>query len=149
MRIRFAGHQVEDVSDRLQRGGQDVEGHLVEPRGVGLLGEAEALPHGGERHPVDVVDRRRPGQSRQGPGAQVGVGSVAGRREVVDVLVVAGDPQIGRSDRTQLNQRVEIVVGDVVDVGGGARLVRACVSGHSWNVPQPAVCSGPDGRFDL
>ena len=45
VRLCLGGHQVEDVADRLKWGGQDVEAHLVEPGGVGLLGQAETLGH--------------------------------------------------------------------------------------------------------
>ena len=134
MLIRVGGHQVEDVADRLKRGGQDVEGHLVEARGVGLPGEAEAFLHRRDRHPVDVVDRDGVRQVVQGLPAQVAVRRVSGWREVVEILVVAGDPQIGRRDGTELDNRVEVVVRDPVNLGGGACLRWIGVSGHRWNL---------------
>ena len=60
------GHEVEAAADLLQGRGDDVEGHLVEPGPVGLLGEAEALAHGGQGDPVDVVDGGRPGRAGRG-----------------------------------------------------------------------------------
>ena len=138
LRICVGGHQVEDVADPLKRGGQDVEGHLVEPGGVGLLGQAETLLHRRDGHAVDVVDRGRLGQGVESPAAQVGLGAVAGRREVVEVLVVAGDPQLGRGDGTELDERVEVVVRNAVNVGGGAHFRPLRVSGHRSNVPQRA-----------
>ena len=48
-------HQVEDGADVLHRARDDVEVGLIRS-GVGQLdGHSEALAHGGDRHPVDVV----------------------------------------------------------------------------------------------
>ena len=39
--------KVEDVADALERGSQNVQGHLVQPGRVDLLGQAETFLHGG------------------------------------------------------------------------------------------------------
>jgi len=115
VRVRLGRHQVEDVADCLQRAGKDVQGHLVKACGVSLLGQAEALIHRGHGHPVDVVDGSSLAKSAKGLGAQVGLGGVTRRREIVEVLVVTGDPQVRRGDGAQVDERIQILVGDAVD----------------------------------
>ncbi len=68
---------------------------------MGLLGEAEPLAHRGQGDPVDLVDGGRPVELGQGVGAQGGVRLVAGGGEVVELLVVAGDAEVGRGDRAE------------------------------------------------
>jgi len=104
---------------------------------VRLLGKAEPLPHGGDGDAVDVVRRCRAVEGGEGGASQLGVRLVAGRREVVEVLVVAGDAKVGRGDRAQVDERLEVVLGDAVDLGRGSRVLRS-VCGHlSERTPRP------------
>jgi len=134
--IRVLGHQVEDVADPLNRGGQDIEGHVIQPGGMDLLGHAEALLHRRESDRVDVVHGFGQSQVAEGLATQVGPGGQAAWREVVEVLVVAGNAQQGRGDGAELDKSVEVVVRDAVNLGGWARFGSAGVSGHRSNVPQ-------------
>ena len=103
-------------------------------------------------HPVDVVDRGRLRQRGQRAAAQGRVGGVAGRGEVVEVLVVAGDAHVGRGGGAQLDRGVQEGVGDPVDVGrGGAARGSVSGGGHPRNVPvRPRVrrrdCERARGR---
>ena len=67
-------HEVDDVADRLERRGDDVERHLVEAGGVAVLGDPESLGHRRHGDPVDVVDRGRVGQLVEDGAAQVARG---------------------------------------------------------------------------
>jgi hypothetical protein len=87
---------------------------------VDLLGEAEPLAHRGERHPVDVVDGLGRLQLGQGVAPQPRGGLQPGGGEVVEVLLVAGDPEACRRDRAEVDEGGQEVVGDLVDGGGWA-----------------------------
>ena len=138
VRVGLGVHQVEDVADPLQRGGQDVEAHLVDPGRVGLLVHAKTLLHRRDGDVVDVIGRGGPGKGVEGLASEACEGRMALGREVVEILLVTGNPQRGGGDGTELDQRVEVVVRDVVNLGRGARFWR-CVSGHPSNVPQEVV----------
>ena len=91
---------------------------------------------------------RRPGsrcvERGQGAAAQRGVGGVAGGGEVVELLVVAGDAEVGRGDRAQGDEGVEEGVGDPVDVGPGAR----CWQRQWWRSPAQRTRPSAAGRRD-
>ena len=71
---------------------------MLESGGVGLFGQAEALAHRGQGDPVDVIDGTGQGEGIEGLAPQVGPSGQTCRREVVEVLVMAGDSQVRRRD---------------------------------------------------
>ena len=149
------GHEVEDVAHALEGRGEDVEGHLVEPCGMPLLGELEPLGHGGDGHPVDVVRRRR---RRRAPASvacrrTLWAAFPAGEKSSSSVLA-PGHAEIGGVDRAELDDRVEVRLRDAVDVGLGARAGRLGGGGgvsHRSNVSQPVATrtTGIPGRRDV
>src|SRR5690606_13671791 len=64
-------HEVDDVADRLECGGDVVERALLLTARVELLLEAETLTHRGDGHLVDVVRGPRIGQAGEGSTAQL------------------------------------------------------------------------------
>ena len=119
-RLGVLRHEIEDVAQVLQRGGDDVERHLVQTRGVDLLVQLQPVAQGGDRDAVDVVHRLDAGQRGEGALPQLGEGGAAGRGDVVEVLV-GPDPGV-RHDRAQAPRHgVEVVVGDAVSLARGTR----------------------------
>ena len=70
------GHQVEDAADALDGRGDDVQRHLVQARGVDLLGQGQPLLHAPTRSPGRC---RRPGTPAPARPASGGAGP-SGRR---------------------------------------------------------------------
>ena len=78
----------------------------------------------------------------EGVGAQRGMGLVAGGGEVVELLLVAGDAEVGRGDRAEGDELREVVVGDAVDVGGGAGRCRGVSCSRERTYPS-ALTAAP------
>ncbi len=103
------------MAGRLDRAADDPD--VAQPfAGLVLLEvECAAFDHHGRREPVVVVLVRRRGELREGFPHQVrppgrALGGVVGH-----LVVVAGDPGVGRAARVECTETVAIAVGDGED----------------------------------
>ena len=125
-------HQVEDAADVLDGGGDDVQRHPVQARGVDLHRQAQPLRMAARVTAVDVVDRGQPRRARRACRRRSGGEWPRGRPgRSRRVLVVAGDAHVGRGGRVELDGGVQEGVGDPVDVGAG----RAAWRRQWWRSP--------------
>src|SRR5690606_19839969 len=135
-------HEVEHLAHGLQRRGDDVE-VAVQLAGLEQLEQQpQTLLHRGDRDAVDVVDRLGAGEGVQGGAGRVGLCSQPVGGVVVQLAVVAAEPEVGGGDRAQPDDLVDVGVGDPVDGGG-----LACSRGHPCDpIRLRAVARpGPDG----
>jgi hypothetical protein len=108
-------HEVERAARPVQRGGDDVElaGRLAGV--IAFEGEAEPLLHGLLGHALPLTGRLHGGELGEGAPVEVGGGGEAFGREVGQLVIVAGDPDIRGADGVELRPLFDIGVGDGIN----------------------------------
>ncbi len=113
--VGLEAHQVEALAGRLDRAPDDADVAQALTGVVLLDVERAALRHHAGREPIVVGFLRRLGQCREGFAHEVDPAGRAGGRVVGHLVVVAGNPRIGRAARIERAELVAVAIGDVED----------------------------------
>ena len=120
---RIGGHQVEDVADSLQWGGDHVQIGELLAGVVQLTFEGEALAHGGLRDDVDVILGLDAAELAEHGGALSILGGEASGGEVVELALVTLKPEHGAEAGGKPPERLDVGIGDGVGCGRSSGFV--------------------------